>query len=82
MLYKHETLLKEAYGAFGKKYCLAYVPECDEIAGSGTRHIKECWRVIYKFDGNRHSKAFATLEQAQAEFEQWTMPIVAMEAKA
>lgn len=82
MLYTHETLIKEATGAFGKLYALVHVPECDEVAGSGTRHIKECWRVVYMFDGNRHSKAFATLEAAQAEIDTWTMPIVGVPANA
>ena len=77
IIYKHETVLKEAQGAFGKRYNLVHAPECDEVAGSGTRHIKECWRVVYMFDGNRHSKAFATLEAAQNELDTWTMPIVA-----
>lgn len=81
MLYKHETLIKEASGAFGKRYLLAHVPECDEIAGSGTRHIIECWRVVYMFDGNRHSKAFKTLDEAQSYFERWTTPIIEEKAK-
>lgn len=76
LIYKHETIIKKASGAFGKKYALVHVPECDEVAGSGTRHIKECWRVVYMFDGNRHSKAFSTLEQAEKEIDQWTVPII------
>ena len=79
MLYNHETLIKEATGAFGKRFALVHVPECDEVAGSGTRHIKDCWRVVHMFDGNRHSKAFATLEQAQNELDAWTKPIIAVE---
>lgn len=80
MLYKNETLIAEAQGAFGKPYYLAHVAEGEEIAGSGTRHVKECWRVIHKFDGNRHSKAFAKLEEAQAELDRWTKPIVEQRA--
>lgn len=45
MLYPHETIIKEAFGAWGKPYFLVHVPECDEVAGSGTRHVKECWRA-------------------------------------
>lgn len=80
MLYTHETLLKEGTGAFGNKYNLAHVPECNEIAGSGMRHIKECYRVIYMFDGNRHSKAFKTLSEAETYFNAWTKPIVEVKA--
>jgi hypothetical protein len=80
MLYKNETLIKEAQGAFGKPYLLAHVAAGEEIAGSGTRYVNECFRVIHKFDGNRHSKAFKTLEEAQNEFDRWTAPIIAITA--
>jgi hypothetical protein len=76
MLYPNETLIKQAQGAFGKPYYLAHVTTGTEIAGSGTREVKECYRVIYKFDGNRHSKAFNTQEEALAEFNRWTQPII------
>lgn len=74
-IYNHETILKTAFGAFSKPYVLVHVPKCKEIAGAGVRDIPECYRVIHMFDGNRHSKAFKTLEQAQAEFDTWTKPI-------
>jgi hypothetical protein len=76
MLYKHETLVREATGAFGKLYALVHVPECDEIAGSGARHVMECYRVVYMFDGNRHSKEFKTQEEAENEINTWTKLIV------
>jgi hypothetical protein len=74
--YKNETIIKTAFSAFGKPYILAHVAAGEEIAGSGTRYVNECYRVIHMFDGNRHSKAFKTLAEAVAEFEQWTKPII------
>ena len=76
IIYKHETVIEQSAGAFGKPYALVHVPECEEIAGSGTRHVKECYRVVHTFDKNRHSKAFKTFAEARAEFHQWTQPIV------
>ncbi len=76
IIYQHEKVICRATGAFGKPYALVYVPECDEIAGSGTRHVNECYRVVHTFDGNRHSNAFKTLAEAQAAFDKWTKPIV------
>lgn len=75
MLYTHETIIKEAFGAWGKPYFLVHVPECNEVAGSGTRHTTECFRVVHMFDGKRHSRAFKTLSEAQAELDRWTQPI-------
>ncbi len=80
LLYNHETLIQRGYGAFGKEYILAHVPECDEVAGSGARHIQECYRVIHQFDGNRHSRAFKTLDQAQECFNCWTKFVEEMKA--
>lgn len=76
VIYKHETIIEQASGAFGKPYALVHVPDCEEIAGSGTRHVEECFRVVHTFDGDRHSKAFKTLPEARAEFERWTKPII------
>lgn len=76
MLYNHEILLDKGVMAFGKEFFLAYVPECEELAGSGTRKVKECFRVIWKFDGNRHSKAFLNFQEARAYFDAYTKPIL------
>lgn len=75
-IYAHEKIIAKASGAFGRPYVLVYVPECEEVAGSGKRYIKECYRVVHRFDGNRHSVAFKTLAEAQAEFDRLTMPII------
>jgi hypothetical protein len=80
MKYKHETVIKEGSGAFSRPYLLVHVPECDEIAGSGIRHVKECYRLVYTIGGVRNSRAYKTLEEAQTEFERVTTPIVAIEA--
>lgn len=75
IIYSHETVIQKRQGVFGKQYAIVHVPECEEVAGSGTRHIKECYRVVYMFDGNRHSKAFKTLKEAQKEIDAYTNPI-------
>lgn len=74
-IYKNETILETSCSAFGKPYILAHVAAGEEIAGSGTRQVKECFRVIHMFDGNRHSKAFKTLVEAKSYFDRWTNPI-------
>lgn len=80
MLYKNETLISHGYGAWGKQYWLAHVAAGEEIAGSGTRHVEECYRVIWVFDGNRHSRAYKSLADAQAYFNSYTQPIVEQRA--
>jgi hypothetical protein len=75
-IYKHESIITKETGAFGKPYILVFVPECEEVAGSGTRKIKECYRVVSTISGNRHSKAYKTLAEAQAELDRWTKPII------
>lgn len=80
MLYAHETLLAEGAGAFNRRILLAHVPDCEEIAGSGTRQIKECYRVISMVCGVRHSQAYRTLDEAKAVFERFTTPIVEIPA--
>lgn len=80
MLYNHEKLIKTGFAAFGKEYALVYVPEGYEAAGAGMRHVNECFRVVYMFDGNRHSKAFKTQSEAQIEFDKWTKPIAEVKA--
>ena len=80
MLYKHETLIAQGVGAFNRPYLLAHVPDYEEIAGAGTRHVKECYRLVYTIGGVRNSRAYKTLEEARQEFERVTIPIVAIEA--
>ena len=80
MKQNHEILIDAGYDAFDRCYVLAHVPECNEIAGSGMRHIKECWRLIFSVGGVRHSRAYKTLDEARQEFERVTIPIVAVEA--
>ena len=79
MLYKHETLIAQGAGAFNRPYLLAHVPDYEEIAGAGTRHVKECYRLVYTIGGVRNSRAYKTLEEARQEFERVTIPIVAIE---
>jgi hypothetical protein len=80
MKYKHETVIKEGFGAFSRPYLLVHVPESEEIAGSGTRPIKECYRLVYTIGGVRNSRAYKTLAEARVEFERVTVPIVAIDA--
>jgi len=80
MKYSHETIIKKAFGAFNRPYLLVHVPECEEIAGSGMRHIQECYRLVYTVGGARNSRAYKTFDEAQSEFERVTTPIIAIEA--
>jgi len=79
MKYNHETILQQGFGAFNRPYLLVHVAECEEIAGSGTRHIKECYRLVYTVGGVRNSRAYKTLDEATIEFERVTTPIIAIE---
>ena len=81
MLRSNETLIAKGFGAFKRPMFLAHVAEGIEVAGAGTRHQHECYRVIsIDRDGTRHGRAFKTLEEAKADFERWTTPIVAIDA--
>jgi len=80
MIRKNETVIAEGFGAWQRPYFLAHVATGEEIAGSATRYQHECYRVIsLDRDGTRHSRAYATLDEAKAEFERWTTPIIAIE---
>jgi hypothetical protein len=81
MIRTNETILAKAYGAWNRPFFLLHVAEGIEVAGSGTRFQHECYRVMsLDRDGTRHSKAFRVLEDAKADFERWTTPIVAIDA--
>jgi hypothetical protein len=75
MLYNHETEITRGYGVFNRLMILAHVPDCEEVAGSGMRHIKECWRIVQSVQGVRHSQAFTTESQARDYLAQYTTPI-------
>lgn len=79
MKYAHENLIEKGFGAFSRPYLLVHVPECDEIAGSGMRHVNECYRLVYQIQGVRHSRAYKTLDEAKTEFLRVTTPIYAVE---
>lgn len=72
-----ETILREASGAFGRPYKLAQVSPGYETAGSARRYTKGGWRVIsFDISGARHSRIFASYDDALADFETWTKPII------
>lgn len=75
MLYKHETEIKRGTAAFGKEWILCSVPDCIELAGAGIREQKACYRIVYQFEGVRHSKAFKALEEAKEYFNKYTKEI-------
>jgi len=80
MIRKNETVIAKAFGSWQRPYFLAHVAAGEEIAGSGTRYQHECYRVIsLDRDGTRHGRAYATLDEAKADFERCTTPIVAVE---
>jgi hypothetical protein len=75
--FSKELILKEASGAFNRPYKLAKVSAGYESAGSARRYTKGGFRVIsYDMSGTRHSKMFNNYDDALADFEQWTTPIV------
>lgn len=81
MFYKTETILDKRPATFGRTLYLAHVAAGEEIAGSGTRKVEECYRVISLHPTHpRRSEAFRTLAEAQQRFECLTTPIVEIPA--
>ena len=81
MIMTNETLISQANGAFGRPFYLIHATAANVPAGSGTRWDDECFKVIsLDRNGTRHGRAYKTLDEAQADFEACTTPIVAIEA--
>lgn len=74
-------VLAHGKGAFNRAFELVHKTAGYEIAGSGLRLTREAWGSLsYDRDGTSRGQWYGNLADAKARFEQFTTPIVAIDA--